>query len=180
MKAWVRGLQAAWKAPRCKARRKHGRGLCHCPAMKERHVCRIHGGKGGRKAGPTIWDGIIPIIAQLHRRRRTRLRVQRWRRKRRAKVKSSKRKAQPHAPRPQDVIPEPDRQSRECAKVRCQDAGRASLSGAGGSRFAPLPHARREGKRRPAQARQHRGTGSGRRGFAGANLSPDGQAEGWT
>jgi len=48
---WRRGLDAAMAAPRCRAKRKHGRGPCRGPAVKGRPTCRMHGGTGGAPKG---------------------------------------------------------------------------------------------------------------------------------
>ncbi len=41
---WSSGLIAANRAPRCKARRKYDGSSCQAPAMKNKRVCRLHGG----------------------------------------------------------------------------------------------------------------------------------------
>ena len=48
---WQTALEKARLAPRCRAKRKHGRGPCHNPAIKGRTACRSHGGAGGAPHG---------------------------------------------------------------------------------------------------------------------------------
>ncbi len=48
---WRDALDAANAAPRCKAKRKHGRGPCHAPAVAGWRVCRMHGAGGGAPRG---------------------------------------------------------------------------------------------------------------------------------
>lgn len=40
-------------APRCHATAKSTGERCKCPAVKGWRVCRVHGARGGHKAGPT-------------------------------------------------------------------------------------------------------------------------------
>jgi hypothetical protein len=47
---WQSALAFARAAPRCRARCRRSKLPCRGPAMREKPVCRLHGGKGG---GPT-------------------------------------------------------------------------------------------------------------------------------
>jgi hypothetical protein len=47
---WKGALKHARAAPRCRARCRRSKLPCQAPAMRDRPVCRLHGGKGG---GPT-------------------------------------------------------------------------------------------------------------------------------
>lgn len=40
-------------APRCHARAKSTGERCKCPAVRGWSVCRVHGARGGHKAGPS-------------------------------------------------------------------------------------------------------------------------------
>lgn len=46
-------LRAANAAPRCTARSKRTGLPCKAPAVKGWNVCRMHGARGGHKAGPS-------------------------------------------------------------------------------------------------------------------------------
>ena len=45
-------VQRLRDAPRCRARAKRSGQRCRCPAVKGWAVCRVHGARGGHKAGP--------------------------------------------------------------------------------------------------------------------------------
>lgn len=49
---WLAGIEAARRAPRCRAMRKHGFGPCLAPAALGTDVCRVHGAGGGAPCGP--------------------------------------------------------------------------------------------------------------------------------
>lgn len=53
MKATKDPLHAANQAPRCTATSKRTGLPCKAPAVKGWSVCRMHGARGGHKAGPT-------------------------------------------------------------------------------------------------------------------------------
>lgn len=53
MKNDIDPMQAANAAPRCKAKSKRTGQPCKNPAVRGWTVCRMHGARGGHKAGPT-------------------------------------------------------------------------------------------------------------------------------
>src|SRR5690348_11474123 len=48
---WKRALAMAQAEPRCRARCRLSKLPCRQPAMRNRPVCRLHGGKGGGPEG---------------------------------------------------------------------------------------------------------------------------------
>jgi hypothetical protein len=47
----INPMQSAHSAPRCTATSKRSGERCHAPAVKGKHVCRMHGAKAGAPCG---------------------------------------------------------------------------------------------------------------------------------
>jgi len=48
---WKGALAMAQAVPRCRARGRRSKLPCRAPAMRDKAVCRLHGGKGGGPMG---------------------------------------------------------------------------------------------------------------------------------